>query len=59
MAGMQQLQSGMDAVPNAFAMLSPGGTMSHDPLINITFGATVKRIGLTKAEKVVCYYDSW
>jgi len=49
----------MDAVPNAFAMLSPGGTMSHDPLINnITFGARVKRIGFTKAKKVVCYYDS-
>jgi len=67
-AGMQQLQSGMDAVPKAFAQLTPDDPTNSDPLINhITFGARVNRIGLAKAEsgtvgtgreKVVCRYDN-
>jgi monoamine oxidase len=66
-AGMQQLQPGMDAVPKAFAELSPG-EKNPDPIMNhITFGARVKHIGLQKAqqktahtgrEKVICSYDN-
>lgn len=66
-AGMEQLQSGMDAVPKAFAQMCPGQDES-DPLINyITFGARVKHIGLQKADKtevstgrpkVICHYDN-
>jgi monoamine oxidase len=66
-AGMQQLQSGMDAVPKAFAEMCPDEA-DPDPLMNyITFGARVKRIGLGKLEeqtastgreKVICYYDN-
>jgi hypothetical protein len=57
----------MDAVPKAFAQQCPGDA-NPDPLMNyITFGARVKRIGLSKPEKqtattgrekVICYYDN-
>jgi monoamine oxidase len=63
---MQQLQSGMDAVPKAFAEKCQDG--SDDPLMNcITFGARVKRIAevgatggnpTTGQSKLVCLYDN-
>ncbi|KAJ8480759.1 hypothetical protein ONZ45_g15545 [Pleurotus djamor] len=59
-AGMQQLQSGMDAVPKAFAQADPKNPLLH----NIVFGARVKRIGTEDHEigigkgPVVCFYDN-
>ncbi|KAH7096619.1 hypothetical protein BKA62DRAFT_775029 [Auriculariales sp. MPI-PUGE-AT-0066] len=65
-AGMQQLQSGMDAVPKAFAERTD--PLALEPLMNdITFGARVKSIGFpretgetahTGRPKIVCRYDN-
>ncbi|KAF8314682.1 FAD/NAD(P)-binding domain-containing protein [Clavulina sp. PMI_390] len=58
--GMQQLQSGMDVVPRAFAHAN-----ASDPLLHHTvFGARVKRITTEDPEMgagkgpVACYYDT-
>ncbi|KAI9689506.1 MAG: hypothetical protein M1822_010157 [Bathelium mastoideum] len=49
-AGMQQLQSGMDAVPNAFVSPDRGSDSLID---NIIFGARVREIGIKKGDSKI------
>lgn len=64
-SGMQQLQYGMDEVPNAFLKVYPEKGVTESLLNNITFGARVKKIGFGKRgevgigqEPIKVYYDN-
>jgi monoamine oxidase len=65
-AGMQQLQAGMDAVPKGFLKPYPNKGLDDSLLNNITFGARVKKIGFGTLQNEVTldqapikvYYDN-